>query len=339
MATVRSQQHSWASDKHFLSAVTDPWYQLLVMIQDVISSSTYGFFSRNGLRTLHLPITTCSISSPMGLGSDSQPVRIDLFGVDVYLADSMQFMLEYGCRLHRAGCYYVMPSFRGDSPDESHLSQFYHCEAEIPCDLDRMMGLVEDYLRSMSAQILETCGAEIAAVVGPVPHVQQLVTASRPIPQVTFDDAATLLENRPEWVSARPQGFRVLTRAGEKALIDHFGGWVWVTEPDHIAVPFYQAFGDGDGRKAKAADLLCGLGEMVGSGERHESAADVRRALAKHCVDPGPYEWYITLREQFPMQTSGFGLGTERYICWLLGHHDVRDCQLLPRVNGQINIP
>lgn len=47
---------------------------------------------------MHLPITTGSISSPMGLGSDSIPVKIQLGGRDTYLADSMQFALEYGCR-------------------------------------------------------------------------------------------------------------------------------------------------------------------------------------------------------------------------------------------------
>jgi asparaginyl-tRNA synthetase len=45
------------------------------------------------------------------------------------------------------------------------------------------------------------------------------------------------------------------------------------------------------------------------------------------------------LRERYPLQTSGFGLGTERYICWLLGHDDVRDCQLLPRFNGERIVP
>ncbi len=67
---------------------------------------------------MHLPITTGSISSPMGLGSDSIPVKIQLGGRDTYLADSMQFALEYGCRFFENGVWYIMPSFRGESEDK-----------------------------------------------------------------------------------------------------------------------------------------------------------------------------------------------------------------------------
>ena len=76
-----------------------------------------------GLKAGLFPITTSSISSPLGLGSDSLPVEIDLFGVNTFLADSMQFLLEYGCRFSDAGCYYVMPSFRGEATDSRHLAR------------------------------------------------------------------------------------------------------------------------------------------------------------------------------------------------------------------------
>ena len=69
------------------------------------------FYEEKGIITMHLPVTTGSISSPMGRGSDSLPVKVNLEGIDTYLADSMQFLLEYGCRLNEKGVYYVMPSF------------------------------------------------------------------------------------------------------------------------------------------------------------------------------------------------------------------------------------
>ena len=48
--------------------------------------------------TIVKTLITGSISSPMGLGSDSLPVKINLNGVSTYLADSMQFLLDYGNR-------------------------------------------------------------------------------------------------------------------------------------------------------------------------------------------------------------------------------------------------
>ena len=39
------------------------------------------------------------------------------------------------------------------------------------------------------------------------------------------------------------------------------------------------------------------------------------------------------------MVTSGFGMGIERFLAWVLRHDDIRDMQILPRVNGKAVIP
>lgn len=334
----RSPSQSWRNhDEHYLSAISDPWYAAICEIQDAISVATLQFFAERGIRTLHLPITTTSISSPMGLGSDSEPVAVDLLGTRTYLADSMQFMLEYGCRIHKQGCWYLMPSFRGEQADSTHLSQFYHAEAEIPGSMEDVITLVEDYLREMSTSVYESCGEAIRGICDPS-HIERLVRTRGPLPRTSLDDAIAFLGDDPDLVYSDPLGFRSLTRAGELRLIEHYNGFVWLVEQDVLAVPFYQATSEVPG-KAKAADLLFGVGEVVGAGERHVSAMSARSSLDFHQVDPQPYDWYLCLRERHPMQTSGFGLGTERYICWLLDHQDVRDCQLLPRFNGEARSP
>lgn len=329
---------SWTKEDHYLSALTDPWYKALFEIQDLISTSTTQFFYNQGLKCSHLPLTTGSISSPMGLGSDSSPVQIDLFGVPTYLADSMQFMLEYGCRFAERGCYYIMPSFRGELADERHLCQFFHSEAEIHGSIEEVIRLVEGYVRFMSARLLETHGSMLQEIAGDVCHIENLMAHDGAFPSITFDDAICILDNDPRFVERREPSIQVLTPQGEQELIRRFGGFVWVTEFDHMAVPFYQAFAT-DRRKSKSADLLMGIGEVVGAGERHTTAKEIYQALEIHGVDPEPYHWYSTLKKEFPMQTSGFGLGTERFICWLLKHHDIRDCQIVPRFNGVLTIP
>ena len=71
-----------------------------------------------------------------------------------------------------------------------------------------------------------------------------------------------------------------------------------------------------------------GIGEVVGSGERHETA----KRSWKHWITmklAEEYEWYCTMKEKYPMKTSGFGLGIERFILWLFKHDDteiVRYC-------------
>ncbi len=323
---------------HFEVALTDPWYRMLLQLTDLMQRSTVQFWAGRGVRAAYLPVTTGSISSPMGLGSDSTPVKIELEGVPTYLADSMQFLLEYGCRMHEAGTYYVMPSFRGEAPDPTHLCQFYHSEAEVAGGLDDVMATVEDYVRHLARDFLDEMEDVIAEVAGGTDHLRRVLELRGPFPRITFADAVAELGDGPDVVQQSAPGIRSLTRAAERQLMDRFGEFVWVTHFDHLSVPFYQAFEPGDPSVARAGDLLFGIGETVGAGERHATAEQVREALAMHEVDEQDYAWYTRMRELRPMQTSGFGLGVERFFLWLLRHDDIRDMQMLQRVNGrQIN--
>ena len=141
-------------NNHYLEAIHLDWYKNLVKIENIFNVATVNFYVARNIITMHLPVSTGSISSPMGRGSDSLPVRVNLNGVDTYLADSMQFMLEYGCRLSDKGVYYLMPSFRGEKADERHLCEFYHSEVEIPGTLDDIMLLAEEYVRYLKLQSL-----------------------------------------------------------------------------------------------------------------------------------------------------------------------------------------
>lgn len=334
---MRDYSGSWKNkENHYLNAVNSEWYKLLAELNDLINYETAIFYHEKKIKTMNLPITTMSISSPMGLGSDSLPVSVNLFGVRTYLADSMQFMLEYGTRFFENGVYYIMPTFRGEKADERHLCQFFHSEAEISGNLEDIIKLVEDYIHHLAKRILEKYHDDIISFAGSVEHIEKLISITK-FPEVSFDDAVDILHADENYVIFHEEGYRTITSAGEKALIEHFGGIVWLKYFDAVAVPFYQK--DHDENHAKNADLLFGIGEVVGAGERHSDGDSTRMALKRRNVDEDEFEWYIKMKDVYPMQTSGFGMGIERFLLWVLKHDDIRDCQLVPRFNGEIFIP
>lgn len=316
----------------YLRAMASPWYRLVAGVEDTVIRATYDFAYSRGVRALHFPITTRTITCPTGLGSDSVPVPVSVNGVDTYLADSMQFMLEYGCRLSEDGCHNILPCFRGDLPDAAHLGQFVHSEAEIPGGLEALIGYVTDYVRSMAAAVLVEHGAALAAALGDVSHLERAVAADRGFQRLTFREAATLLGDEEGLVVTDGGGGRSLSRAGERRVMETTGEFVWLTHFDHVSVPFYQAFADGDERIAANADLLFGIGEVVGAGERHITGEQVRKALAQHGVREEEYAWYVRMKDEAPMRTSGFGLGVERFLLWVLRHDDIRDLPLVSRI-------
>ena len=334
----------WKNEKNFyLNVLANPWYKLLVKLENLVSIETMKFYEEKGIITMHLPVTTGSISSPMGRGSDSLPVKVNLEGVDTYLADSMQFLLEYGCRLNEKGVYYVMPSFRGEKADERHLCQFYHSEAEIPGNLNDVMNLVEEYVKYLSKKILENFKDELEKAIGDISHIEKIANYSGNFPRITFDQAEQSLkkkfgDNINDYIEYN-DGWRNITRKAEQELIKIYDGIVWITNYDILAVPFYQQFDNDLAGTTKNADLLFGIGETVGCGERHQNDVDLLKSLKLHEVDKDEYEWYIKLKEKYPLQTAGFGMGIERYLMWVLKASDIRNMQICLRFNGKNILP
>ncbi|KAK2894082.1 uncharacterized protein si:ch211-256m1.8 [Channa argus] len=341
--------HSWKDPQsHSTLAIKSQWYRNLFQIQNTLFHSTVEYFHSLCHYSYALtPLTTDTISSPMGLGSDSEPVYVTLLGQDIYLADSMQFVLEYFLRFQEnlPGTYYISTSFRGEDPDATHLNQFFHVECELLGDMDKAMSIAQGYLAHLTKSMLKKHSGIILNTAGTLSHVTAMLSKlnGKLLPRVPLDQAIPLMPSADcvEWVQdGQPQFGRKLTRKGEKVLIEKYGGAVWLTELDHLGVPFYQAYVEGTGgSKAKAADLLLGLGETVGLGERHSTPEMVQQALRHHGVPEQSYKWYIDMRHVKPLLTSGWGMGTERYLCWLLQHDDIRDVHIIPRMKGMKFMP
>jgi len=342
---------------HSLQAVHSPWYTAMLTLQDTLFHTTIGFFHhQQGYKYALVPQTTDSISSPMGLGSDSVPVRIPLHGEDTYLADSKQFTLEYILRLEEGlkGAYYVGCSFRGEDHDQMHLNQFYHIECELLGTLDTGIDVAEQYIITVASALLEKHQDIIYAIACSTSHITTLLSQPRSnagkFARITLTEALAL----PEMIST-PKAWkyavendhskgRALTRIGELILIKMFNGAVWLTEMDHFSVPFYQAFvPSSHNSKALCADLLLGPGEILGLGQRHVDAETVRQALKMHQVPEESYEWYMGIRDEKlggdAMQTTGWGMGMERFLSWILQHDDIRDLAIIPRLKTAKFLP
>lgn len=328
---------SWEKPtEHLKTLLSNPWYAALNKIFSQVLTSTHNFYREEGIEPTVFPITTGSVSSPMGLGSDSSPVEVEIKKHKVFLADSMQFSLEIGARLNTKGSYYVMPTFRGENIDNRHLNEFVHSEVEIKGNLGDIKKLAEKYIKYLITGLLENCTPEITSIVGSTKH---LITAlNRKFASIRFEDAQRELSNVEDALRMSDCGEQVITSIGEKELIKRLGDFTWLTNMPWLIVPFYQAK-EQNTKYSMTADLLAGIGEILGSGQRVLSIKDVDESLKFHKVNESGYLWYKEMRNIQTIQTSGFGLGTERFLLWALKHNDIRDCTLLLRDHSKVLFP
>ena len=117
---------------------------------------------------------------------------------------------------------------------------------------------------------------------------------------------------------------------------------IWLTNFDRDRVPFYQKPDPKNPSKTINADLLFPPilknsfgGEVVGAGQRQNNPNEMYESLKRQNIPSKPYKWYINLRKQKNYKTtSGFGLGIERFIAWILGKNNIRDVILYPRIKN-----
>jgi asparaginyl-tRNA synthetase len=338
---------------HYLEVAQSPYYHHLIDLRHIMKALCDDYMStRVGAKNIDLFMLTPSVSSPMGPGSDSEAIPIKFGKLTSYLTDSSQFGFEPIIMngIDKAYCY--LPSMRGEDPDKRHLNQFFHCEAEIRGGLEDVMELAENYVKHLSLGMMQA--PHLIARLSKNPtiskQIAQLTAQTEKFKRITFDDACKLLQDNGygEFVNTTPKG-RDISSQGELALmrILKLKVPIWITHFDRNRVPFYQKPDPKQPTKVLNADLLFPPiiegsfgGEILGAGQRQDTALEMYESLSEQGLSAKPYEWYINLRNDARyMTTAGFGLGIERYIAWILGLDNIQDAILYPRLKNVLTTP
>lgn len=323
---------SWREPRDHLGRLLDSeWYFHLLALFSECNFSTHDFFRARGAQIAFAPVTTGSVSSPMGFGSDSIPVIANISDHTVYLADSMQFALEIALRVTGRPAYYILPSFRGEISDDRHLNQFIHAEAEIVGGLEDALVLAEDYFRHLAMALAARCRGSLDKLGGDPALLERVAGREGRFPRITYSSALRELRDFPGAFENCETGDLRITGSGERALLARYDSPVWITNMPANIVPFYQAVSPSDPAFSETADLLAGIGETIGAGSRAHNEAALLANMQRCRIAPDAYDWYLEMKRRSPVQTAGFGLGIERFLLWATGRNDIRDFAFLLR--------
>lgn len=338
---------------HTTQLSTSNYWSAILNLRHVLKLACDNFFvyQKSGIN-VDLFMLTPSISSPMGPGSDSEAVPIKFGNIETFLVDSSQFGFEPILMNDFSLLYCYLPSMRGESPDKRHLNQFFHCEAEMRGGLENIMKLVEEYVVLVTKTMYEIASLVNVLSVSPehsIVAIQEIVK-NNVFKRITFDDAIILLEKNGlnNLINYTDNG-RDISNSGEVEIAKLFSPNMpfWITHYDRDRVPFYQKPDPKNSSKVLNADLIFPPliynsfgGEIIGCGQRQDNVKECHESLQRQKLSAEPYNWYISLRSMPKYRTtSGFGMGIERYITWLLCRDDIKDVIPYPRLKNVMTYP
>lgn len=185
--------------KHYLDLTHGNYYHALIILRHFLRQiSDYYFSSIHKAKCVDLFMLTPSISSPMGPGSDSEPIPIRFGNLKTYLTDSSQFGFEPLLLNGLKKVYCYLPSMRGEDCDNRHLNQFYHCELEMVGTLDKLIPIIEGYIKILCQTILlmNNVVKKISCDPNLTRKILTLTVKKNKFPQITFDEAIDILVKR-----------------------------------------------------------------------------------------------------------------------------------------------
>ena len=303
--------------------IREPTLQNTFQVRARFLRAARDWFNTNGYTETHSPMfMTASVEG----GST-------LFNVEyferkgVYLSQSWQLYAE--AMISTLGkIYTIAPSFRAEpSRTRRHLSEYWHLELEEPwTDLPGIMK-TGDRLVSHVANTLAAEVPEKVTKAGGNPDY--LASLKPPFPQISYDDAVKIVQDSGgDMFWGDDFGWQQ-----EEPLTEQFKTPFWVVGFPSGIKPFYHMPDPDRPEVTLSADLLApdGYGEIIGGGQRVHDYDQLLQRTLDDGLDPENYAWYMDLRKWGTVPHSGFGLGVERVLMWMLKLDHIRDTIPFPR--------
>ncbi len=299
----------------------------ILKIRESVTWYAREFFRREGFTEVHPPMLT-----PSMVEGGATLFELKYFDRNAYLTQSSQLYLEALIfSLEKVWC--LAPSFRAEkSRTRRHLTEYWHLEAEEAFySNEDNMKLQEKLVSYICKKVAEKNREELETFqVRP----ERLLKIKPPFKRMKYQEAIDKLQRK---------GFDVkygddFGADEEEALTKDMETPLFITNYPLEIKAFYMKEDPNNPGTALCADLLLpeGYGEVIGGSERETNY----EVLVKRIEETGQpienYKWYLDLRKYGSVQHSGFGLGLERLIMWLLKLSHIREAVPFQRTPSRI---
>jgi len=252
---------------------------------------------------------------------------VDYFGKPAYLTQSWQLHAETA--ISSVGKIFTLaPSFRAErSRTRRHLTEFWHLEVEEPfCNLAGTMAMQEEFVSHICQQVAKQMSKELK-IWGRDP--KEILAVKPSFKRITYDEAIKIIKEE----GGKVKWGDDLTWLNEKVLTLKHKQPFFVYKYPRGVKAFYHMPDPENPKVTLSADLMApeGYGELIGGGQRIHDLKQMLQRIDEDNLKPEDYSWYIDLRKWGTVPHSGFGMGIERLMMWILKADHIREVVPYPR--------
>jgi asparaginyl-tRNA synthetase len=317
-----------AKDKseEFLRDVRHLWLRsrkmnLVMKVRGSVLEFAREFFKSQGFTEVSPPMF---ISAAVEGGSTLFGLKY--FDENLYLTQSSQLYLEILIySLEKVYC--IAPSFRAEkSRTIRHLTEYWHIEGEWPfADMQDLMRFEEGLLTHVCQRTVANCKKELEEL---GVDISKLASVQVPFPRITYTEAVERLKAK----GAKLQWGDDLGYEDEKVLAEEFGKPFFVYDyPTAIKAFYCKTYRDRPEIAMSTDMLVPKIGEISTGGAREDDKDILIQRMKEQGLKPEDYEWYLDLRRYGTVPHTGFGMGLERLITWMLDLENIIDSIPFPR--------
>ena len=328
-------------------------FQAVFKIRNLAAYSIHEYFQSHNYVYVHTPlfttsdcegenqmfkVTTLDLENINKNEDKKVDYKADLFGKPTFITGTGQLHGEaYAMAFKKI--YTFGPTFRTENSNtKTHANEFWMIEPEIAfCDLDGLMDIEEEMLKSIVSYVLKNGEEEIKFLNNFVDKnlkekLEKLVNSN--FVRITHHEAVDLLKKADIKWEFTPDYESDIAKEHEKYITEYYNAPVFITNwPKDIKAWYMKE--NSDGKTVAAVDLeVPGAGELMGGSQREEDYEKLVKRAENLGVDTELIDWFMDLRKYGSCYHSGFGMGFERLIIYLTGVENIRDVIPFPRTPG-----